>query len=87
MNRQFSSWLKSSKGFSEAAAKDVKSRLKRVQSICTVEDGGDLSTTLFILGQQERFKTLSVSVRSQLRRAVKLYDEYISSQRVTASKD
>lgn len=80
MNQEFSSWLKLSKGFSEAAAKDVKSRFKRVLSICQFEDRGDVSTTLFILSQQEIFKNLSVSVRSQLRRSVKLYDEYISSK-------
>ena len=78
MNQEFSSWLRSSKGFTEAAAKDVKSRLKRVHSICKLQDGVDVSKALFILGQQESFKTLSVSVRSQLRRSVKLFDEYTS---------
>lgn len=80
MNQGFSNWLRSSKGFSEAAAKDVKSRHKRVQSMCEPKAGGNVDTLLFDLGQQDCFKSLSVSVRSQLRRSVKLYDEYISSE-------
>jgi DNA (cytosine-5)-methyltransferase 1 len=79
MKREFSNWLKSNKGFSSAAAYDVASRLRRVISICDLDWQADLDSNLFTLGRKEEFKELTVSVRSQLRRSVKLYREFLFS--------
>lgn len=70
----FKEWLKVSKTYSPASISDLGSRLKRADSIRAWVDD---ETYLFYLEKEESFKCLSVSVKSQLRRAVKLYFEYI----------
>lgn len=74
---EFKSWLCEQKNYTERSARDVCSRLKRVclllnkQNVdeCKVDD----------LEINEEFKTLSMSVRSQLRKSVKLFLEYKNS--------
>ena len=80
MNREFCSWLKSNKGFSDAAANDVGSRLRRACSISELDWKADLDSNLFTLSREAEFKLLTVSVRSQLRRSVKLYTEFLLSE-------
>lgn len=80
MKREFSIWLKSNKGFSDAAANDVSSRLRRACSFYDIDWEADLDSNLFSLGRKEEFKQLTVSVKSQLRRSVKLYAEFLLSE-------
>lgn len=70
----FKEWLKVSKAYTPDVISDLGSRLKRADKIREI-DGTD--TYLFYLEKEESFKCLSVSVKSQLRRAVKLYAEYL----------
>lgn len=70
----FKEWLKVSKTYTPDVISDMGSRLKRADKIREI-DGTD--TYLFYLEKEESFKCLSVSVKSQLRRAVKLYAEYL----------
>jgi hypothetical protein len=79
MKQEFSNWLKSDKLFTDASASDVCSRLRRVVSICPMNLDADLDSNLFALGQKKEFKGLSASVKSQLKRSVKLYKEFQSS--------
>lgn len=71
---QFRQWLQSVKGLGERSARDVSSRVKRVQTMLETELIA--GNTLDILEQNEEFKQISMSVKSQLRRSIKLYLEF-----------
>ena len=71
---EFKIWLCNNKKYTERSARDVCSRLKRVCIIlgqenvenCNIDD----------LESNEDFKELTMSVRSQLRKSVRLFFEY-----------
>lgn len=72
---EFREWLMKEKQYSDRASRDVQSRLKRAISL-----SGEKDITPEILTKIEantEFKGLSMSVKSQIRRAVKFYQEYI----------
>lgn len=73
---QFREWMKSETLYSDAVINDIVSRMKRADSI--LEWNGH-ETYLFYLEREEAFSKLTVSVRSQLRKAVKLYFAYLES--------
>lgn len=71
----FKSWLITTSNYSSATISNVISRLKRANSILTwFED----EIYIFRLEQNEKFQQLSCSVRSQIKKSVKLYFEYIN---------
>lgn len=70
----FKEWLYTTQNFSPAVISDMGSRLKRVDSI---KEWNNEETYLFYLEKEEEFKKLAVSVKSQLRRVVKLYADYV----------
>lgn len=72
----FKRWLTDNTNYSNAVITDIASRAKRADSLV---EWFDDDLYLFHLEKNEMFKALSVSVKSQLRRAVKLYNEYQSS--------
>ncbi len=74
----FEDWLISCKNYSGRSAKDVVSRCKRSEKMLSC-DGIPDAYYLFSLEQQEEYKDLSVSVRSQMKRAIELKAEYLSS--------
>lgn len=72
---EFREWMMKEKQYSDRASRDVQSRLKRAISL-----SGEKDITPEILAKIEanaEFKGLSMSVKSQIRRAVKFYQEYI----------
>lgn len=75
---EFREWLMKEKQYSERSSRDVQSRLKRAMSL----SGGEEVTpkTLARLEDNTEFRELSMSVKSQIRRAVKFYQEYLSNQ-------
>lgn len=79
MKPEFSSWLKSNKGFTHASAKDAASRLKRASSFCQLDWEADATSNVSLLNSSEAFQQLTVSVKSQLRRSVKLYGEFLAA--------
>lgn len=70
----FKEWLTKNTSYSDAVISDTASRMKRADSIVPWEP---TSIYLFRLEQSEGFKKLSVSVKSQIRRAVKCYVQFI----------
>ena len=71
----FYNWLVEEKAYSERVAKDVISRFKRAEKIVpTLEDPNEFY--VFTLEQHPDFKSLSVNVRSQIKKAVQLRAEY-----------
>lgn len=74
----FKEWLIKHHRFGSKAASDVASRLRRANSILAIDISEDLADYLHRLSQKQRLQVLSNSVRSQLRRAAKLYWDFSS---------
>ena len=76
----FSEWLANSHHFTPFAVKDTISRIKRCNRILLL---GQITQEEYVrkLDQQEQFKALTKSVRSQLKRAAILYYEYSATQK------
>ena len=72
----FKNWL-IQHGYAGRVASDIPSRAKRAD---TILEWDNTETYLFYLEQQDAFKALSVSVRSQLRKSIKLYQEFSKSE-------
>lgn len=72
----FKGWLKKNTEYSDAVIGDTVSRMKRADSILAWDN---TDTYLFYLEKEQQFDALSVSVRSQIRKAVKLYSIYIET--------
>lgn len=73
---EYTHWLIDGKGLSERAARDAKSRLLRANGILEFNDVRDPDVYLAKLDKEEQFADLSSSVKSQLRRSVRLFCEY-----------
>ena len=74
----FEAWLIGKKNYSARGAKDVISRCKRAERIVPAK-GEDEAHYIFALEQCDEFQSLSVNVRSQIKRAIKLKAEYENS--------
>ena len=66
----FKSWLKENTSYSDAVIGDTISRVKRADNILEWYDD---EVYQFYLEHEENYKVLSVSVRSQIKKAVSLY--------------
>ena len=73
----FCEWLEKEKGYTLKSSHDVASRLNRVRLLLNTDNVPN--DAVLKMMQLESFKGLSMSVRSQLRRTVKLYLEYRES--------
>ena len=69
-NIEFRSWLISNTKYSDAAINDVVSRMKRADKVLPWNSN---ETYLYYLEKNEDFSKMSVSVKSQIRKAVKYY--------------
>ena len=74
----FKEWLIEEKGIKKKVASDYMSRLNRVQRL-TGSNSISLAT-LNELEQNEEFKKLSRSVKSELRVTIRRYVEYLANQ-------
>lgn len=72
---QFKKWLKENTTYSDAVISDMSSRIKRADSLLAWYDE---EVYQFYLEQNEQYKQLSVSVRSQIKKSVKLYRQFIT---------
>ncbi|WP_278568218.1 hypothetical protein [Amedibacillus dolichus] len=70
----FKKWLTDNTTYSSAVITDIVSRMKRADSMMTWEP---TTIYLFKLEQSVAFKRLSVSVKSQIRKSVKFYTQFI----------
>lgn len=75
---EFREWLMKDKQYSDRASRDVQSRLKRALTLS--EEKEITPETLTKIESNMEFKELSMSVKSQIRRAVKFYQEYLSTK-------
>ena len=67
---QFKTWLEENTSYSGAVIRDTISRLKRADSILELSEE---EVYLFYLERKPEFKALSMSVKSQIKKAVRLY--------------
>lgn len=72
-SERFKEWIKNNTKYSDAVISDTVSRIKRADSIL---EWNDDEIYQFYLEHNEIYKTLSASVRSQLKKAVTLYRAY-----------
>ena len=77
-NLRFIDWLKKEKTLSAEVAGDTLSRIGRARRILDFEDN-DCETYLKKLNEENLFNGIVPSVRAQIRRAVRLYFEYVSN--------
>jgi hypothetical protein len=78
----FLKWLIKEKKLKEKSAKDVISRLQRVTKIVSLDDSYyDEDYVYYLLSKSEVFKSLSVSVKSHLKRSACLYLEFLHHYR------
>ena len=64
-------WIIKEKGYGERSARDVLSRLRRAQTLC-----GKENFSMEELEKNKEFSKLSVSVKSQIRSAVRIRDAF-----------
>ena len=72
----FVEWLETEKGFSRKGAIDVRSRTLRVKEMLQIKK--ITAKSIADLNELDEFQDLSASIKSQLRRACRLYLEYSS---------
>lgn len=75
----FLDWLRDTQPLSDRAQRDIISRLKRANNICELPSLPE-AFYLFSLEQTDSYKSLTPTVRSQLKRAVSLYSDYIKTE-------
>lgn len=73
----FKEWLKKNTNYSDAVISDIASRMNRADGMLEWEP---TTTYLYKLEQTREFLKLSVSVKSQVRRAVRCYVEFIKEK-------
>jgi DNA (cytosine-5)-methyltransferase 1 len=73
---KFDGWLKRSVGLTDKSASDVVSRLRRAARFINVNSKQAVEDVIHKLGKDPKFNQLTYTVRSQLRRAVKLYRQF-----------
>lgn len=71
---EFKDWLNTNTTYTKETKSNILSRLKRADTILPLRNE---KVYLFNLSQEKGFQVLTVSVKSQVRRAVKLYFQYI----------
>jgi|GEM_PF-692723 len=74
-------WIMETKRYSPHSARDVLSRLKRLDKLLSFSDFLTLEKCAYYLVEIERtteFNALSISVKSQMRKAWRFYCEYKS---------
>ena len=82
---EFYNWLCGIHKLSEKVIKDTVSRLKRANTICELPPQPD-SYYLFLLEHSDGYRSLTPTVRSQVKRAVTLYANYCCNVQQLAHK-
>ena len=72
----FRTWLITNNIYSDKVVSDIVSRMRRVDNIIPWTEDEFYQVRL---ERNESYSVLSVSVRSQCKRAVKLYSDYVNS--------
>tara|TARA_Y100001934_G_scaffold146905_1_gene176479 strand:+ start:879 stop:1127 length:249 start_codon:yes stop_codon:yes gene_type:complete len=76
----FIKWLVKKKKFNEKSAKDAYSRFERVTRMIKISTKEGLDKSLAKLNKNPKHMNLTMTVRSQLRRSIKLAYEFLGSK-------
>lgn len=79
MYHEFSYWISENKNYSSPVIKDIISRLKRADKILNFSHD---SNYLKELSQNSEFNQLGSSIKSQIKKSVKLYNEFIEDKKI-----
>lgn len=74
--QNFKIWLTNSEKYSIKTVENIISRIQRVNRFKKIDMNEDIDLYLLILSKNGKFKMLSSSVKSQLKKAVKLYYQF-----------
>ena len=77
---EFRKWLREKNKYTDASIKDIISRLRRANNILIFRNE---DIYIFRLEQCEDLQKASVSVKSQMRRAIRLYFQYLEEMENT----
>lgn len=78
----FIDWLVHFQHYSQRSASDTLSRVRRADKMCRL-DGAPNDFYFYTLQQTKEYNELSVSVRSQIKRALSLYNSFITQNRAS----
>lgn len=76
----FREWLINDRGLKETSAKDVVSRLRRVDKIIEFNRDESYESIVESLDVNEEFNKFSTYVKPQVKRAIKLYKEFVEQK-------
>lgn len=79
----FKNWLNNNTTYTNPTKSNIVSRLRRANNILPITFE---AVYIFNIGQMDEFKALSVNVKSQIRRAIKIYFNFLESE-VTSSNE
>ena len=74
---EFKNWIEENTTYTKRTKSNIVSRLKRADIILPISED---SMYIFKLSQEPKFLSLTVSVKSQIRRAAKLYFQFIGNE-------
>lgn len=77
MKNEFCQWLKDNTQYQSRVQSDILSRVKRANSIIPLPEHADIYY-IFQLQQNEVYQSLSTSIRSQIKKAVTIYFQFLS---------
>lgn len=78
---EFVEWLQSKKNLKERSSRDVRSHLLRADEIIDVDDMTLREPEVtYGLSKSEKYQELPSSTKSHLKRAVRLYKEYLAEK-------
>ncbi len=79
----FKMWLDGNSTYTKATKSNIVSRLRRADKLIPVVPD---PIYLFTLSQCSEFVALSVNVKSQIRRAVRIYHQYLENESVDTNE-
>lgn len=72
---EFKEWLKKNTTYTDAVISDTVSRVKRADNCLEIYNE---DVYQFYLEKDEHYRTFSVAVRSQIKKAVSLYQKFLN---------
>ncbi|OBY78612.1 hypothetical protein BBG47_15875 [Paenibacillus sp. KS1] len=79
----FEDWLMHNTSYSTKVARDVRCRAKRASKYINLSKNTSDDELIFTLTQHPEFLDLSPTVKSQLKKSVKLYREFLLTTKKT----
>jgi hypothetical protein len=75
-DNHFKSWLLKTKKYQPKVACDILSRKRRIIKIRKYDIGQNVNSYLMTLDEDKSFQRLAITVKSQLRRSMRLFAEF-----------